>query len=143
MTERYCSVKRNLTNVEQNNPAAADLLRLCAFLAPDAIPEVVLTKGAQALSPALVTLAADAYKLNEAIEAVLAYSLITRNPHEQTLTIHRLVQAVLKDAMEKEKQDEWTERAIKVVREILPEVAFTTWKQCERWLLHAQVCQTR
>src|SRR5205814_6116651 len=25
--------------VEQQNPAAADLLRLCAFLAPDAIPE--------------------------------------------------------------------------------------------------------
>ncbi|MFL5590594.1 MAG: helix-turn-helix domain-containing protein [Ktedonobacteraceae bacterium] len=29
--------------VEQTNPAAADLLRLCSFLAPDAIPEELLT----------------------------------------------------------------------------------------------------
>jgi len=36
--------------VEQQNPAA-DLLRLCAFLAPDAIPEVILTEGAEELGP--------------------------------------------------------------------------------------------
>ncbi|MBV9256872.1 MAG: helix-turn-helix domain-containing protein, partial [Ktedonobacteraceae bacterium] len=33
--------------VEQSNPAAAELLRLCAFLAPDHIPEELLTDGAQ------------------------------------------------------------------------------------------------
>lgn len=32
--------------VEEENPAAADLLRLCAFFAPEAIPEEILTKGA-------------------------------------------------------------------------------------------------
>src|SRR5947207_6131574 len=31
--------------VEQANPAAADLLRLCAWLAPDAIPEEIITQG--------------------------------------------------------------------------------------------------
>ena len=39
--------------VEQQIPAAADLLRLCAFLAPDAIPEAILTKGAEVLGPVL------------------------------------------------------------------------------------------
>ncbi len=35
--------------VEQENPAAADALRLCAFLAPDAIPEELLTRSAAEL----------------------------------------------------------------------------------------------
>ena len=39
--------------VEEKNPAAADLLRLCAFLAPDAIPEEILTEGASLLGPVL------------------------------------------------------------------------------------------
>src|SRR5579884_814205 len=32
--------------VEQTSPASTDLLRLCAFLAPDAIPEEIFTEGA-------------------------------------------------------------------------------------------------
>ena len=32
--------------VEENNAAAADLLRFCAYLAPDAIPEEIITQGA-------------------------------------------------------------------------------------------------
>lgn len=35
--------------VAARDPAAADLLRLCAFLAPDAIPEEIFTEGADAL----------------------------------------------------------------------------------------------
>src|SRR5205085_8672630 len=38
--------KLSFEKVEQANPAAADLLRLCAFLAPDAIPEEIITEGA-------------------------------------------------------------------------------------------------
>ncbi len=34
--------------VQERNEAAADLLRLCAFLAPDAIPEEIITAGAGA-----------------------------------------------------------------------------------------------
>src|SRR6202043_1187429 len=38
-------------DIELQNPAAADLLRLCAFLAPDAIPETILTEGGKELGP--------------------------------------------------------------------------------------------
>ena len=37
--------------------------------------------------------------LNKAIAALGAYSLIRRDPAEKTLSVHRLVQAVLRDAM--------------------------------------------
>src|SRR6266566_2154712 len=43
----------SFAKVEQANPSAADLLRLCAFLAPDAIPEEVINEGAPDLSPIL------------------------------------------------------------------------------------------
>ena len=54
--------------VEQANAAAADLLRLCAFLYPDAIPEGIISEKISDLSPGLHVIAANPIKLNEAIE---------------------------------------------------------------------------
>lgn len=96
---------------EQVSPAAADLLRLCAFLAPDAIPEVIVTEGAQVLGEVLGPAAANALRLNEAIEVLRRYSLVRRNPDTKMLTIHRLVQAVLQDAMPVDMKKQWKERA--------------------------------
>jgi transcriptional regulator with XRE-family HTH domain len=45
--------------VQENNPAAADLLRLCAFLHPDAIPEEMISTGAAELGPILQLVAED------------------------------------------------------------------------------------
>jgi hypothetical protein len=45
--------------VEQRSPASADLLRVCAFLAPDAIPEELLMKGSIHLGPRLQAMEAD------------------------------------------------------------------------------------
>src|SRR5262249_5034301 len=39
--------------VEQKNKAAADLLQLCAYIAPDSIPEEIFTQGALHLGPQL------------------------------------------------------------------------------------------
>src|SRR5207248_3507286 len=64
--------------VEQANPAAAELLRLCAFLAPDGIPEELLSQGAADLGDVLGPVAADEYLLNEAIEVLRRYSQIGR-----------------------------------------------------------------
>jgi TIR domain/NB-ARC domain len=41
--------------VEEKNPAAADLLKMSAFLSPDAIPEEILAAGASLLGPVLPT----------------------------------------------------------------------------------------
>src|SRR5260221_12086059 len=55
---------------EQAKPAAADLLRLCAFLDPDAIPEDILTEGAAEIGPLLQPVVTDPFQLNEAIEVL-------------------------------------------------------------------------
>lgn len=43
----------SFAQVERTDPAATELLQLCAFLAPDHIPEELLTEGAPQWPPAL------------------------------------------------------------------------------------------
>ena len=126
--------------IQKANPAAADLLRLCAFLSPDAIPEAIITEGAPDLGPRLQSIATDQFKLNDAIAELRKYSLVRRDPHEKTLTIHRLVQAVLKDEMVPDIQRLWAECAVRSVERAFPVVDYTTWSNCQRYLSHAQTC---
>jgi tetratricopeptide (TPR) repeat protein len=128
--------------VEAINPAAADLLRLCAFLAPDAIPEEILTESTEELGPVLAPVAADALLLNDAIAILRAYSLIARDPHARTLTVHRLVQAVLRDSLPTETQQHWMQRAVNAVAAAYPGQDFTNWPTLERLLPHALTCAT-
>jgi tetratricopeptide (TPR) repeat protein len=132
--------KLSFSNVEQANPAAADLLRLCAFLAPDAIPEEIVTKGARHLGPSLQPVASDTVKLDAAIKELRKYSLVKRDPDSYMLNMHRLVQAVLKDEMSEEMQQQWAERAVRAVAIAFPNVRYETWPECERVLPHARVC---
>jgi NB-ARC domain len=105
----------SFNKVEATNPAAADLLRLCSFLAPQAIPQEIFTEGAPDLGSRLQPVAADSLALNEAICELLKYSLVSRDSPSQTLTVHRLVQAVLRDSMNKQAQRRWAERVVKAV----------------------------
>ena len=126
-------------NVEEKDPAAANLLRVCAFLSPDAIPEEILTAGTSGFEPMLTPLAADVFQLNQAIEALLAYSLVRRDPKEKTISIYRLVQAVLQDVMEGKERYLWAERTVFAVNAVFPEVEPRSWPQCERLLPQALV----
>ena len=128
--------------VEAANPAAADLLRVCAFLAPDAIPEEIITMGIPNFGPFLALCAADPLELDEALRELRRFSLVKRNPEAKTLSVHRLVQAVLRDAMHREEQRVWAERAIRAVNCAFPETIDDVgqWPQCERSLAHAHAC---
>jgi tetratricopeptide (TPR) repeat protein len=126
--------------VEQRSPVAADLLRFCAFLHPDAIPVELITKGVPHLGPELAKVSEDEMALDDAIATARAYSLIRRNASENTLSVHRLVQTVLRDAMDEEIRHMWAERAMLSVSAVFPNVEFAVWTQCERYLSHALSC---
>ena len=125
--------------VEQANPAAADLLRLCAFLHPDAIPEIILTEGATQLGPVLSQVAADPLLLNRAIQVLRRYSLVKRDPEARLLNLHRLVQVVLKESLDLQAQRQWAEHSVRVVNRAFPEVEFASWERCEFCLPHALI----
>ena len=129
--------------VEQQSPSAAELLRLCAFLHPDAIPEEILTKGAAELGPVLSPVAADPLLLNRAIQVLRRYSLVKRDPDARLLNLHRLVQVVLKEQMDEPVQRAWAERSIRAVNRAFPEAEFFyswEWERCEQCLPHALLC---
>jgi tetratricopeptide (TPR) repeat protein len=128
--------------VEQANPAAAELLRLCAFLQPDAIAEEIITEGAAHLGPVLGPVAADLIQLNEALRVLRRYSLIKRDPEVRVLNLHRLVQAVFRDRLDTATERQWAERAVLALNAAFPEIDHTVWDRCERLLPQAQVAAT-
>ncbi|HLZ64475.1 MAG TPA: helix-turn-helix domain-containing protein, partial [Ktedonosporobacter sp.] len=107
--------------VEAANPATAELLRFIAFMDPDAIPEALLTKAAPALGPILGPAAADAFLWHETIQVLRRFSLLKRDPEAKHLTIHRLVQAVLKESMDEPSQRLWAERTVHALYTVFPE----------------------
>ena len=127
--------------VEQATAAAAELLRLCAFLHPDAIPEEIIVQGAPELGPILEPVAVDPLKFDDAILELRKFSLIRRDPEARILNLHRLVQAVLKDQMDAETQRLWAERTVRTVNRAFPAVDYATWQQCQRCLPQALVCR--
>lgn len=128
--------------LEQESIAATDLLHLFAVLASEAIPEEIITLGGAELGPALATVATDPLQVDMLIELLLRYSLIRRTPEMQSLSIHRLVQAVLKDGMSREAQRLWAERAIRAMHLIFSNVELQTWERCQFFLPHVQLSTT-
>jgi class 3 adenylate cyclase/tetratricopeptide (TPR) repeat protein len=121
--------------------AAADLLRLCAFFAPDQIPEEIFVKGAPELGENFGTLATNSLQRTQMIGQACRFSLLHRDTLSKTLSIHRQVQAVLRDMMvETGEERAWAERAVRAVNRAFPEAGFSTWAVCERLLPQAYAC---
>lgn len=101
--------------LEQRNQAALELLRACAFLAPETIPEKLFTRGGSALGPILGPQVGDAYLFNDILQDCMRYSLVQRDPQTQTLSLHRLVQTVLKESMDGATYHLWLRRVIEIL----------------------------
>lgn len=130
--------------VARANPAAAELLQACTFLHPEGIPEELFVSGSPHLGNALGSIVSDPYKFDLALAALRNASLLKRYPETRTLSVHRLVQAVLQDQMALEEARLWHERIIRMVNAAFPnpdeDGATTDWPQCERYQAHALAC---
>ncbi|MBA2677226.1 MAG: tetratricopeptide repeat protein, partial [Ktedonobacteraceae bacterium] len=132
--------------IEEQSPAAADVLRLCAFLAADAIPEELLIRGATELEAATSVVITDPFRLIETMEVLRKYSLLRRNGDTHMLSMHRLVQTVLKENMNQETQRAWAERTVRVVNAAFPESDYGAGANhqyyLQYYLPHVQECAT-
>ncbi len=134
----------SFAQVQRSSPAAAELLHLCAFLAPDHIPEELLIEGAPYWPPLLQEAVADRFTFNQMLETLLAFSLVKRLSEERILSIHRLVQAVQMDRMEAQTQRAWSEQVVRAVQTVFPQDPknVNTWPQCLRYLEQIEACDT-
>jgi hypothetical protein len=73
--------------IAAENPTAIEILRLCAFLHPDTIPKEVFQED-------------DVLALNKALKVILKYSFVKRDPKNNILMIHRLVQTIFRHKMD-------------------------------------------
>ncbi len=127
--------------IEEQSPAAADLLRLLAFLSPDAIPEELLIRGAPEAGTTLAPILSDELLFNETLGVLFRYSLIQRNAN--TISIHRLVQTILKESMDPQIQRTWAERTIRTVNAAFSDTkASGTDAHYQSYLPHIQECAT-
>lgn len=119
-------------------PAAAALLNLLAFCAPEELPLAVLRDGVEHLPEELAAAVADELAFEDAIAALRRYSLLTREG--DNVALHRLVQMAARDRLGDEGQPRWAEAALRVINKMFPFESddVRTWDVCVRMLPHAQ-----
>jgi len=88
----------SLSQLRQDHPEALALLEICAFFGPEPISRRLFSGVPNAQVPeALREALSDPIKLNSAIREISRYSLAKIDHRSNTLQLHRLVQAVLKN----------------------------------------------
>ena len=127
--------------IEKASAAAAELLRLCAFLHPDSIPVELIIRGASELGPVLQPVASDPLLLDATIAILRRHSLVRRHSGTNALSLHPLVQAVLQDAMNEKIQRSWVERTVQTIHQALPDIReYDKWPRCQKYMPHVQKC---
>ena len=129
-----------LGQLERTAPATADLLRLCAFLGPEAIPEELLRAAAPHLpagSPLAMALAKPA-RVEAALGAAHRYSLLERGELDgrPAVSVHRLLQLVVREGLAESARAIWARAAVALVNEAFPDPEYATWGTCARLVPH-------
>lgn len=123
--------------VGEQSSAGADLLNLCAFFAPDEIPLEVIRDGNDRLPEPLSSAVANELEFDEAISALRRHSLVELTGN--ALSVHRLVQAMVRNRMVTSDRQQWVESAAGIVRKAFPPQSndVRTWPICARLFPHA------
>ena len=118
-------------------PAAGDLMNLFAFFAPEGIPRDLLATQAQVLPASLAATIANPVAMDGAIAALRHFSLL-EVVNDETLTMHRIVQAAARHRLEDEALKNWCRTAIAVIHAAFPQKAheWQNWSAASRLLPH-------
>ena len=128
----------NFAAVEAISPVAAEVLRVSAFLAPDAIPFEIFTKGAASLgAPIAAALSeADELAMPELLRPLTRHSLVRSDAALRAFGVHRLVQEIVRAAIGESEHRTYVERAVAALNDAFPEIEYTNWPQCDRLVSH-------
>jgi tetratricopeptide (TPR) repeat protein len=118
-------------------PQATDLLSLAAFLAPDDVPRPVLERGAHLLSASLREIALSTDHLADLVARPQGFSLVSTKG--DGFSMHRVIQTVLRQDLNREKQVQWAATAVRLMKYNLPaRVAdYRIWDRVGRLIEHA------
>jgi hypothetical protein len=134
----------SVRQVSSDDPAAATLLDILAYFAPDAIPRSLLStategsiisRAAGKLDPLASLRHADELTLDQALGVLHRYSLVQLST--EAITVHRLVQMVIRASHPLETRDACVALAASLIREALPPLGYLAWPAYEALLPHA------
>jgi len=127
-----------MERVGEESPEAAYLLNLCSYLAPDNIPLELILEGREHIPEPLASVVIDKLNMNTVIMSLRQYSLIETS--EESLSVHRLLQDVVRDHLAKEDEKLWAETALRLVNKALPSESddVRNWPIMSELLPHAQ-----
>jgi hypothetical protein len=135
-----------LSRLADQAPAAAGLMRMLAFLAPEPVPLARLLaaeKAAGRLAPepgAVVgPLLGDPVAAGDAITALRRYSLVSP-AGDGLVLVHRLVQAITRAQLPEEARGQWEHAAAALVDAAVPDDSWlpAAWPVCGVLLPHAR-----
>ena len=121
------------------DPAAAELASLCAFLAPEPVPADLLTGSAGELPGELAALAANPLARRRTLGRLDRSSLARVD--QRGLQMHRLTQAIVRDRLSP--KNRWARAAVKLIANAFPSSIKGLadpgqWPRCAQLLPHAQ-----
>jgi tetratricopeptide (TPR) repeat protein len=122
--------------VAEQAQGAADLLKLCSFLAADDIPRSFFRALESAPSSGLYELR-DEMKLDSCVAVLRRYSLLSTG--SDAIGVHRLVQWATQQRMTPEERAQWAESTLALVESAFPlnAIAGDSSPECARLLPHA------
>lgn len=129
-----------IEKVQEKEPTGALVLNLCSYFAADEIPRSLMSGASEYLPEDLSPLFKDPLALNDGIGALNHYSLINAQP--DSLSVHRLVQAVVRDRLNTEEQKLWAGVAVRAVKAVFPWEGYqhpNLWPECVALLSHGRV----
>ena len=128
-----------LARLENEGPEAHLLMRLLAFLAPEGLPVSVLRVGAPVLHEPLRSALFGLEGSNRLIAELRRYGLIGRTG--ETVSVHRVLQHVVRDSLDQTMSRSVTEEAAKLVWSLFPHEADDPkhWDACATLVPHARI----
>jgi len=133
----------NIGEIDKQNPSVAELLNICSFLAPNAIPRKLLVEQSKHLPPDVAEVVSDDLEWANAIRLLGRFSLVESDG--ESITMHRVVQAVIRDRLVPEQRHSYAAAAVKLVNGAFPYDADSdpaAWPICKVLLPHAQSAAT-
>ncbi len=131
----------SLDRLEEINPAALQLLEVCAYFAPEPISRSLFTSSRPTISPPLDETLRDPIKLGRALRDIQRFSLARVDHRNDTVQLHRLVQAVLTARIPAERQERFRHGAHELLAAANPRQPEDTrlWDRYAALVAHVKV----
>lgn len=108
----------SLADLEENEPAALQLLQLSSFVAPEEVPLALLSDGREALPEPLGTAVEDMLQLDAVLGSLWQRALIRRTEHG--FHVHGLIQAVVRRSLGTQTRTETLQTVLAALMQAAP-----------------------